>query len=165
MPRGSEARAGEIASRRLLRKRRKKTRTAVEEHVRCQRRSKQLGKILAKGILKVGVVRLGAVQETCSVPQQEKENFRFDTRRRFCGDRNEGESVGTQEAVGERVSNQSKHHRSRFDKRHQRSAASETYAGEEQGYCISTTLDTLTYSWRVWGSRLEAQCKLHLLTM
>ena len=24
------------------------------------------------------------------VPQQEKENFRFDTRRRFCGDRNEG---------------------------------------------------------------------------
>ena len=51
-----------------------------------------------------------------NVPQQEKENFRFDTRRRFCGDRNEGESVGAQEAAGERVPNQGKHHRSRIDK-------------------------------------------------
>ena len=32
---------------------------------------------------------------------------------------NEGESVGAQEAFGERVSNQSEHHRCRFDKEHQ----------------------------------------------
>ena len=38
------------------------------------------------------------------VPHLEKENFRLDTRRRFCGDRNERESVGAHEAVGERVS-------------------------------------------------------------
>ena len=50
------------------------------------------------------------------VPKQGKENLGFDTRRRLCGDRNEGESVGAQEAAGERVSNQSEHHRGRFDK-------------------------------------------------
>ena len=53
------------------------------------------------------------------VPQQEKENFVLDTRRRLRGDRNEGESVGAQEAAGERVSNQSEHHRGRFDKEYQ----------------------------------------------
>ena len=38
-----------------------------------------------------------------SVSQQEKENLGVDTRSRLCGDRNEGESVGAQEAAGERV--------------------------------------------------------------
>ena len=40
---------------------------------------------------------------------QKKENFKFDTRRRLCGERNEGEFGGAQEATGERVSNQSEH--------------------------------------------------------
>ena len=53
------------------------------------------------------------------VPQQAKENLGFDTRRRFCGDRIEGESVGAQEAAGERVPNQSKHHRGKFCKEFQ----------------------------------------------
>ena len=51
--------------------------------------------------------------------QQEKENFGFDTRGRLRGDRNEGESVGAQEAAGERVSKQSEHHRARIDKEYQ----------------------------------------------
>ena len=53
------------------------------------------------------------------VPQQEKGNLGFDTRRRLCGDRDEGECVGVQEAAGGRVSNQSKHHWSRFHREHQ----------------------------------------------
>ena len=65
------------------------------------------------------------------VPQHEKENFRFDTRRRFCGDRNEGEFVGAQEVAGEPVSNQSKNHRGRFDKEHQ-SAESEKMLGRDR---------------------------------
>ena len=41
------------------------------------------------------------------------------SRRRLHGGRIEGESVGAQEAAGERVSNQSEHHRGRFGKEHQ----------------------------------------------
>ena len=40
------------------------------------------------------------------------------------------------------------------------SAESEEYAGERHGYCTNTILDTLTFSLRVWGSRMETQCKL-----
>ena len=40
----------------------------------------------------------------------------FDRRRRLCGDKNEGVSVGAQEAAGERVPSQSEHHRGRFVK-------------------------------------------------
>ena len=32
----------------------------------------------------------------------------------------------------------------------------------ETGYCINTILDTLTFSLRVWGSRMETQCKLRM---
>ena len=125
---GSKACAGEIASRRLLRKGRRKIQTGEEEHVRYQRRSKQLGKRLARASRKLGLP--AGVQFKKLVPQQEK-NFRLDTRRRFCGDRNEGESVGAQEAAGERVSNQSKHHRGRFDKGHH-SAESENMLGRDR---------------------------------
>ena len=65
------------------------------------------------------------------VPQLEEENFRFDTRRRFCGDRNEGESGGARGAAGERVPNQSKHHRGRFDTQHQ-SVESENMLGRDR---------------------------------
>ena len=106
---GSETCAGEIASGTLLRKGQRENRTAEEEHVRHQRCSKQLGTRLARTPRKLGL-RAGA-QFKELVPQQEKENLGFDTRRRLCGDRNEGESVGAQEATGERESNQSKHHR------------------------------------------------------
>ena len=66
--------------------------TAEEKHVRYQRCSKQLGTRLARASRKLGL-RAGA-QFKKSVSQQEKENFGFDTRRRLCGDRIEGESVG-----------------------------------------------------------------------
>ena len=69
---------------------------------------KDKGKI---GLLKKSMY--GARDAACNwepVPPQEKENFGFDTPRRPCGDRKEQESVGAQEATGERVSNQSKHH-------------------------------------------------------
>ena len=69
-------------------------------------RGKQLGKEIGKGILKVVVMSWGR-RFRKSVSQQEKDNLRFDTRGRLCGDRNEGRSVGAQEAVGECVSNQS----------------------------------------------------------
>ena len=59
---------------------------------------------LARASRKLGI-RAGA-QLKKSVLQQEKENLGFDTRRRRCGGRNEGEPVGAQEATGERVSNQ-----------------------------------------------------------
>ena len=49
-----------------------------------------------KGISKIGVTKK-------LFPQHEKENFGLDTRRRLWGDGNEGESVGAQEAAGERV--------------------------------------------------------------
>ena len=62
-PRGSEARAGEIASRRLLRKGRRKTRTAERRACTVPETQQATGKEICKGILKVGVVRLGAVQE------------------------------------------------------------------------------------------------------
>ena len=75
-----------------------------------------IGNETGKGIWEIVDTSLDEVQE---VLQQEEENLGFDTRRRLCGDRIEGESVGAQEAAGERVSNQSKHHRGRFDKEHQ----------------------------------------------
>ena len=77
---------------------------------------------------------------------------------RLCGDRIEGESVGAQETVGERVSNQSEQHRGRFGKEYH-GAEPENMLGERQGYRINTILDTLTFSLRVWGLRLETQCK------
>ena len=49
----------------------------------------------------------------------QKKTSGFDTRRRLCGDRTEGESVGAQEAAGERVPDQSEHHRRRFGKDYQ----------------------------------------------
>ena len=49
--------------------------------------------------------------------------------------------VGAQEAAGVYVSNQSEHHRGE-------------YAGERQGYCINTILDTWIFSLSVWGSFL-----------
>ena len=53
------------------------------------------------------------------VSQPEQDNFGFDTRRRFCGDRNEGESAGAQEAAGESAPNQLELHRGRFCKEYQ----------------------------------------------
>ena len=50
-----------------------------------------------------------------------------DTVKRFCGDRNEGESVGAQEAAGERVPNQSEHHRGRFSKEYQDAESESTW--------------------------------------
>ena len=58
-----------------------------------------LGNGIGKGTSKIGA----GAQFKEHVPPQ-SENLRFDTRRRLCG-------VGAQEAIGERVSNQSKHHR------------------------------------------------------
>ena len=68
----------------------------------------------------------------------------FHTRRPLRGGRIEGESVGAQEAAGERVSNQSEHHRSRFGKEHQGVEPQNT--GERQGYCANMTIDTLIFS-------------------
>ena len=51
-------------------------------------------------------------------------NKRFATRRLLCGDGIEGELVGAQEAAGERVPNQSQHHRGSLRKEH-RGAESE----------------------------------------
>ena len=62
---------------------------------------------------------------------KKKENSGFDTRRRFSGDRDEGESAGAQEAAGERVSNQSEHHRGRFDTEYQ-SAESKNMLGRDR---------------------------------
>ena len=67
---GSEARAGEIASRILLRKGSRKNRIVDEEHVRYQRCSKQLGTRLARASPKLGP-RAGA-QCKKSVSQQEE---------------------------------------------------------------------------------------------
>ena len=103
---GSEACAGRICQRKTAQERTKGNRTAEEEHVLAREMQQAIGNEIGKGTSKIGVTSWGAV-----VPQQEKENLGFDTRRRLCGDRNEGESVGAQEATGERVSNQSKHHR------------------------------------------------------
>ena len=101
--------------------------TVEEKHVRYQRCSEQLGTRLARPPRKWGL-RAGA-QFKKPVPQ-EKKNFGLDTRRRLCGDRNEGESVGAQEAAGERVPNPSEHHRGRVDKEYQ-SAESENMLGRD----------------------------------
>ena len=99
------------ASRRLIMNGQRGYWTVEEEHVRYQRCSEQLGTRLARASRKLGL-RAGAQFKT-PIPQQEREDVGFDTRRRLCGDRNEGESVGAQEAAGERVPNQSEHHRGR----------------------------------------------------
>ena len=93
-------------ARRLLRKGSRKNRIVDEEHVRYQRCSKQLGTRLARASRKLGP-RAGA---------QCKKSV---SRRRLRGGRIKGESVGAQESAGERVSNQSEHHRGRFGKEHQ----------------------------------------------
>ena len=67
-----------------------------------------------------------------SLFHNKKENLRFDTRRRLCGDRIEGKSVGASETVGECTSNQSEHHRGRFGKEHQ-GAEPENVLGRERG--------------------------------
>ena len=51
----------------------------------------------------------------------------------------------------------SRHHWDRFDKEY-RSAESENMLERE-------ILDTLTFSLRVWGSRMETQCKHQQLSM
>ena len=64
-------------------------------------------------------------------PNKKHKTLRFDTRRRLRRDRIEGESVGAQEAAGERVSNQSKHYRDKFGKEHQ-GAESENMLGRDR---------------------------------
>ena len=76
-------------------------RTAEEEHARYQKCSKQLGTRLARASRRLRL--RGGAQFKKPVAQQEKENLGIDTRRRLCGDRIEGESVGGQEAPGECV--------------------------------------------------------------
>ena len=93
-----EVRAGEIGSRRLLREGSRKNRIVDEEHVRYQRCSKQLGTRLARASRKLEPRAWAQCKKSVS-------------RRRLHGGRIEGESVGAQEAAGERVSNQSEHHR------------------------------------------------------
>ena len=70
------------------------------------------------------------------VPQQEQENLGFDTRRRLCGDRNEGESVGAEDAGGECISNQNERHRGKFDKEYQ-IAASENVLGRSRDIVLT----------------------------
>ena len=67
------------------RKGQRETQTAEEEHVRYQRCSKQLGTRLTRASRKLGL-RAGAQHKTL-VPQQEKENLGFETRRRLRGDK------------------------------------------------------------------------------
>ena len=57
---GSEGRAGETANRGLVRKGRRKFWTAEEEHLRCQRRRKQSGTKLARGLRAGAQVRFDA---------------------------------------------------------------------------------------------------------
>ena len=132
--------------------------TAEEEHVRYRGCRQAIGNDIGKGISKIGVTLWSAHQETCFITRR-GEGFTFGARRRFCGDRIEGESAGAQEAAGERVSKQSKHHRGRFDIE-QESVESEESVGERQGYCVSVRPSTRRrFSLRVWGSRMETQCR------
>ena len=71
---GSEARAGEVASRGLLRKGRGKNRTAEEQYVRYQRRSKQFGTRLATRSRKLWFMSRDAFKKL--VPQQGKRKRR-----------------------------------------------------------------------------------------
>ena len=95
----------------------------------CGTRDAANGNETGRGTQKIGDAIWGAVQEVCSTTR--KENLVFDTRRRLCGDRFEGESVGTQEAAAERVPKQSEHHRGRFGKEYQ-SAESENMLGRDR---------------------------------
>ena len=99
-------------ARRLLRKGSRKNRIVDEEHVRYQRCSKQLGTRLARASRKLGHVLERSAR---SLYHNKKEV----SRRRLRGGRIKGESVGAQQSAGERVSNQSEHHRGRFGKEHQ----------------------------------------------
>ena len=114
---GSEVCAGEIASRKLFRKGQRENRTVEEEHVRYQSCSKQVGTRVPRASDKLGMRDGAHIKKPA--PVQDKGNLGFDTQRRFCGDRFEGESVGAQEAAGELVPNLSEHHQGRFGKEYQ----------------------------------------------
>ena len=158
---GSEACAGELTGRRLFRKRQGANRTAEGKHVRYQRCSKQLGTKLARAPRKLGL-RDGA-QFKKPVPQQE---------RKTSGLTHEDDFVvtGTKESLLELK----KQLESVYPTIASIIGAGSTTSIKElnrrlcwnrQGYCINTALDTLTFSSRVWGLRMETQCKIQLLMM
>ena len=128
--------------------------------VRYQRCSKQLGTRLARA-LRILELRAGALFQKL-VPQQEKENFGFETRRRLCGE------TGTKGSLLELK----KQLESVYPIKASIIGAGSTKSiiqspesdnmleRERQGYCVNMILDTLTFSLRVCGSRMETQCKL-----
>ena len=83
-----------------------------------------IGNEINKGTSKIGVTSWGAVQGTCS------KTSGFTHGDNFVVTGTKGRPVGAQEATGERVSNQSKHHRGRFDKEYE-SAESENMLGRD----------------------------------
>ena len=134
--------------------------TVEEEHVRYQRCSKQLGTKLARASGKLGL-RAGA-QFKKLVPQQEKKNLRF-----YSTHGDDSVVTGTKGSLLELKmqleSVDSIKSGAGLDKEYQ-GAESEKEVGERYGYCINTITDTLTFSSRVWGSRMGTQCKLQQWT-